>query len=114
MSGNRLLAQNESLTVRERWTILIVSTGGALETFASLANGTFACAIAEVFPIGVRYSGLGAGLNLGVAATMGTAPLVATTLVLVTHWRAAPSRFMVLCAGLALAASFALKPSRQV
>jgi MFS family permease len=79
---------------------------------ASFANGTFACAIAEIFPIGVRYSGLGAAMNLGIAVTMGTAPLVAATLVSIAHWRAAPSLFMLLCAGLAFVASFALKPSR--
>ncbi|MFL9993539.1 MFS transporter [Paraburkholderia sediminicola] len=80
---------------------------------ASFAAGTFACAIAEMFPIGVRLSGLGCAMNLGLAATMGTAPLAATILVAKTHWNAAPALIMVLCAGLAFVASFAMKPSRK-
>ncbi|MEC5404233.1 MFS transporter [Paraburkholderia sp. MPAMCS5] len=79
---------------------------------AAFANGTFACAIAEMFPIGVRYSGLGAAMNLGLAATMGTAPLAATILIARTQWNAAPALVMMSCAGLAFVASFAMKPSR--
>jgi len=78
---------------------------------ASFAGGTFACAIADMFPIGVRYSGLGSAMNLGLAATMGTAPLAATILVAKTHWNAAPALIMVFFAGLAFVASFAMKPS---
>jgi MFS family permease len=79
---------------------------------ASFAAGTFACAIAEMFPIGVRFSGVGCAMNLGLAATMGTAPLAATILVARTHWNAAPALLMVLCAGLGFVASFAMRPSR--
>lgn len=75
---------------------------------ASLANGTFACAVAELFPVGVRFSGVGTAMNLGLAASMGSAPLIASVLVARTHWLPAPSLFMVLCAMLAFVASFGM------
>jgi MFS family permease len=76
---------------------------------ASFANGTFACAVAELFPVGVRFSGVGTAMNLGLAASMGTAPLIASVLVARTHWPPAPALFMVLCATLAFVASFGMK-----
>jgi MFS family permease len=79
---------------------------------ASFANGTFACAIAELFPVGVRFSGVGAAMNLGLAASIGTAPLIASVLVARTHWPPAPALFMVLCAALAFMASFGMKETR--
>ncbi|MGV2293554.1 MFS transporter [Trinickia sp. YCB016] len=79
---------------------------------ASFANGTFACAIAEMFPIGVRYSGVGTALNLGMAATMGGAPLAATVLAASASWPAAPALVMAPCAALAFVASFAMKPAQ--
>lgn len=79
---------------------------------ASFANGTFACAIAELFPVGVRFSGVGTAMNLGLAASMGTAPLIASVLVARTHWPPAPALFMMLCATLAFMASFGMKDTR--
>ncbi|MDN7182500.1 MFS transporter [Caballeronia sp. SEWSISQ10-4 2] len=79
---------------------------------ASFANGTFACAIAELFPVGVRFSGVGTAMNLGLAASIGTAPLIANVLVTRTHWPPAPALFMMLCATFAFMASFGMKDTR--
>jgi MFS family permease len=94
---------------RERADLLIwFSLAGVVASFAA---GTFACAIAEMFPLGVRFSGTGCAMNLGLAATMGTAPLAATILVERTHWIAAPALLMVFCAGIGFVASFAMRRS---
>jgi MFS family permease len=76
---------------------------------ASFSNGTYACAIAELFPVDVRFSGLATAMNFGLAASMATAPLVASMLASRTHWAVAPAFVMVLCATFAFVASFGLK-----
>jgi MFS family permease len=88
--------------------VLFVTAG----IIASFANGTFACAIAELFPVGVCFSGVGTAMNRGLAASIGTAPLIASVLVARTHWPPAPALFMVLCAALAFMASFGMKETR--
>jgi MFS family permease len=85
--------------------VLFVAAG----IVASFANGTFACAVAELFPVGVRFSGVGTAMNFGLAASMGTAPLIASVLIARTHWPPAPALFMMLCATLAFVASFGMK-----
>lgn len=72
----------------------------------SFAHGTFACVIAEMFPLGVRFSGVAAAINLGLATSMGTAPLVASILVTKTHIMTAPALLIGLSAVLAFVASF--------
>jgi hypothetical protein len=118
MLDNSLPIRNEMMAARQRWTILLVSMGGrsslpvlfvAAGIVASFANGTFASAVAELFPVGVRFSGVGTAMNLGLAASMGTAPLIASVLVARMHWPPAPALFMVLCATLAFVASFGMK-----
>jgi MFS family permease len=82
---------------------------------ASFANGTYACAIAEMFPVDVRFSGLATAMNIGLAAPMAMAPLAASILASRTHWTFAPALVMVLCATFAFVASFRMKgPRREV
>lgn len=80
-------------------------------TVASFANGTFACAIAEMFPVGVRYSGVALAINIGLATTMGFAPLAANLLIVKTGWMEAPALLLVCGAGLAFVASFGMRRS---
>jgi MFS family permease len=79
---------------------------------ASLANGTFACAIAEMFPVDVRFSGVATAMNLGLATSLGLTPLAANILVSSLHWTSAPALVIVLCSALAFAASFGMKRER--
>ena len=79
---------------------------------SSLANGTFACAIAEMFPLDVRFSGVATAMNLGLSASLGLTPLAANFLVSGLHWMPAPALVMVLCSALAFAASFGMKRER--
>ncbi|MFM0211038.1 MFS transporter [Paraburkholderia sediminicola] len=76
---------------------------------ASFANGTFACAIAELFPVGVRYSGVAMAINIGLATSMGVAPLAANMLIARTGWMEAPALLLVFGAALAFVASFAMR-----
>ncbi|MFM0027734.1 MFS transporter [Paraburkholderia madseniana] len=80
---------------------------------ASCANGTYACAIAEMFPVDVRFSGLATTMNVGLAAPMAIAPLAASILASTTNWTFAPALVMVLCATFAFVASFRMKRHRQ-
>jgi len=88
MLDHSLPVRNEMMAARSRWTIPLV---------------------AELFPVGVRFSGSGTATNLGQAASMRTARLIASVLVARTHWPPAPTLFMVLCATLAFVASFGRK-----
>lgn len=89
---------------------LLFLTAGVV---ASFANGTYACAIAEMFPVDVRFSGLATAMNIGLAAPMAIAPLTASILASRTHWTFAPSLVMVLCATFAFGASFKMKRQRR-
>jgi hypothetical protein len=71
---------------------------------ASLTNGTYACAIAESFPLDVRFSGVAAAMNLGLTLALGLTPLAAHFLD--ARLRASPAIVMVACALLSFAASF--------
>jgi MFS family permease len=81
--------------------------------FASLANGTFACAIAEMFPVDVRFSGVATAMNLGLATSLGLTPLAANILASSLNWTPAPALVIVLCSALAFAASFGMKRERE-
>jgi MFS family permease len=75
---------------------------------ASLANGTFACAIADMFSVDVRFSGVATAMNLGLAVPVALTPLAANMLASGLHWTPAPALVMVLCSALAFAASFGM------
>jgi len=78
---------------------------------ASLANGTYACAIAEMFPLDVRFSGVATAMNVGLATALGLTPLAASVLASGLH--ATPALVIVVCAALAFAASFGMKRERR-
>ena len=96
-----LAASHHSLDV----IVLLVLAGLA----ACLANGTFACIIADMFPTRVRFSGVALSFNVSFTVFSGTAPLIATWLISATGNTASPAYFMAACAALALVASFGLK-----
>ena len=48
------------------------------------------------FPPEVRYTAVGLGYNLSQALLGGTAPLIATALIDVSHWNVSPSIFLIL------------------
>ncbi|MFM0694277.1 putative MFS family arabinose efflux permease [Paraburkholderia sp. GV068] len=76
-------------------------------TVTSLANGVYACAIAEMFPVDVRFSGLATAMNLGLAASLGLTPLAAHIAASNAHWN--PGLPLVACAAFAFAASFGMR-----
>jgi MFS family permease len=49
MLDDLIMARTESLTARQRWTILVASTGGALEVFDFVIYGFFARSIGSAF-----------------------------------------------------------------
>ncbi|WP_201642546.1 MFS transporter [Paraburkholderia metrosideri] len=80
----------------------------AAAVVASFVNGTYACAIAEMFPVDVRFSGLAMAINLGLAIPMGLAPLTANLLSVHLHSSIAPALLIVVCAMFAFTASFGM------
>lgn len=68
-----------------------VLLGGML----ALNDGTLPSFLAEKFPTRVRYSGFAVSFNLSNAVFGGTAPLVATTLIAVTHSELAPGWYLM-------------------
>jgi MFS family permease len=81
-------------------------------TIASLINGTYGCAIAELFPVDVRFSGVAAAMNFGLAVTMGLTPLTVSFLVADLHWTLAPALVMLAGALVAFASTFGMKRGR--
>ncbi|AMV45410.1 MFS transporter [Paraburkholderia caribensis] len=89
--------------------VLLFFIAGAI---ASLINGTYGCAIAELFPVDVRFSGVAAAMNVGLAVTMGLTPLVVSFLVADLHWTLAPALAMLAGALVAFASTFGMKHGR--
>jgi MHS family proline/betaine transporter-like MFS transporter len=75
---------------------------------ASLVNGTFGVALADLFPTRVRFSGIALCFNVAFTIFSGTAPLVATSLIRSTGMTTAPAWVMVACGLLTLGGSLAL------
>lgn len=85
---------------------LILSFCGA---FFVAPMGAF---LASLFPSSSRYSGIAIGLSCGEAIFGGTAPLIATTLVVLTNASIAPGFYLTFCAALGLiAVNYALSLS---
>jgi MFS family permease len=78
---------------------------------ASFANGTFACAIAESFPMDVRFSCVATAMNLGLVTALGLTPLAAH--VLEHSFHASPALVTVACAVLAFVASFGMTREKR-
>jgi MFS transporter, MHS family, proline/betaine transporter len=84
---------------------------GPLATFqvasavlAALFIGPAPAAIAELFPVGVRSSGMGIAYNFSVTLFGGFAPAIATALVARTGNPLSPTWYVMLCCGLSLVA----------
>ena len=75
--------------------------------FAALAAmfiGPAPAAIAELFPVGVRSSGIGVAYNVSVTVFGGFAPLIATALIAHTGNPLSPTWYVMFCCGLSLLA----------
>jgi MFS transporter, MHS family, proline/betaine transporter len=66
--------------------------------------------LAEMFPTGVRYSGIALGYNLTLALVGGTAPMVCTWLVSITGDIASPAYYLMVMALVSFFAAIKLKP----
>lgn len=87
---------------------LIITTGITGAIFISTITASFACMLAELYPTAVRYTGFAISYNLGIAIFGGLTPLIATTLIKITHNPSAPSFYLMLSAAAALTALRAL------
>jgi len=74
---------------------------------AALFIGPAPAAIAELFPVGVRSSGVGVAYNLSVTVFGGFAPTIATALVARTRNPLSPTWYVLACCGLSLMALLA-------
>jgi MHS family proline/betaine transporter-like MFS transporter len=82
---------------------LIFATGG----------GPFSAALAEMFPIGLRATGMAVAYNIGVALFGGMAPLTVAWLYAITGDRLAPAYYVMACSAIGLIAAFAF-PARAI
>ena len=64
---------------------------------ASLCNGPMAGIVADLFPTRIRFSGIAVSFNLAFSIFSGTAPVIATLLVVATHSPTGPAYFMAFC-----------------
>jgi MFS family permease len=79
----------------------------------SLASGTWASVLADLFPVQVRFSGIALTYNGSVLVFSGFAPIVASTLVRATGSLIAPAYYVIAAAAVSLVASFMLlRPAR--
>jgi MHS family proline/betaine transporter-like MFS transporter len=76
--------------------------------------GPFFAAVAELFPVPQRYTGLSVGYNIGSALFGGTAPLIATLCIEWSDNRLAPAFYLSLCAAVSLAVAMTLRNGRPV
>lgn len=76
----------------------------ASAVLAALFIGPAPAAIAELFPVGVRSSGVGVAYNLSVTVFGGFAPTIATALVARTENPLSPTWYVIVCCGLSLMA----------
>lgn len=70
----------------------------------SLTHGTFAALLADLFPAGVRSTGVGVALNVG-ALLSGASPVLATGLLAWLGWAAAPGLLVAAVAAVGLVAT---------
>jgi MHS family proline/betaine transporter-like MFS transporter len=74
----------------------------ASAVLAALFIGPAPAAIAELFPTGVRSSGMGIAYNLSVTVFGGFAPLIATSLIARTGNPLSPTWYVMFACGLSL------------
>lgn len=90
-----------------------VATAVALTIFALIngfLQGAMPVAMAELFPVRLRYSAMAIGYNITLALFGGTAPLVATWLIKTTGNLAAPAWYLVAIATITLVATLGMSP----
>lgn len=74
-----------------------------------LVNGSYAFLLADLFPTGVRFSGIALSLNLATVIFTGATPLAVTQLLHVTGDKAAPGLYLAGVGLIALVAGLPLK-----
>jgi MFS transporter, MHS family, proline/betaine transporter len=77
----------------------------------SLASGTWASVLADLFPVQVRFSGIALAYNVSVVVFSGFAPLLCATLVRMSGSLAAPAWYVIGSALVALLANLGLHAS---
>jgi MHS family proline/betaine transporter-like MFS transporter len=80
---------------------------------AALFIGPAPAAIAELFPVGIRSSGVGVAYNLSVTVFGGFAPTIATALVARTDNPLSPTWYVIVCCGLSLMALLVTTQTRS-
>ena len=96
----------QAIAAKSEYAILLFALAGIA---AGLPSGTFACILADLFPTRVRFTGVALAFNISFTIFSGTAPLVATSLIQQAGAANGPAIFMIGCALLALAGSFAIE-----
>jgi MFS family permease len=66
--------------------------------------GPFSAALADLFPVGIRATGMSIAYNLGVSIFGGFSPLIVAWLIAATDNRLAPCYYVMACLGVSLAA----------
>ena len=77
-------------------------------------QGSMPATLAEMFPTGVRFSGIALGYNLTLALVGGTAPMVCTWLVTVTGDIASPAYYLIVLALVSFVAAIKIRPMEGV
>ncbi len=75
----------------------------------SIGGGPFNAALAEMFPVQLRATGMAVAYNLGVALFGGFAPLIAGWLIERTHDPLGPGYYVAACVAVSLAAAIAMR-----
>lgn len=78
----------------------------------SIGGGPFSAALAELFPIRLRATGMAIAYNLGVALFGGMAPFIVAWLIGTTHDPLAPVYYVAACSTISVTAAIAF-PSRN-
>tara|TARA_R110000868_G_scaffold380784_1_gene646945 strand:- start:116435 stop:117688 length:1254 start_codon:yes stop_codon:yes gene_type:complete len=70
----------------------------SIVTFQGLYLIAFTTILAEIFPTHFRYTGASLSYNIGYGLFGGTAPLIATSIIYLTHQHFAPAYYLMACA----------------
>lgn len=91
----------------------MVTAQALLTLLVACYMGPFFAAVAELFPVPQRYTGLSVGYNIGSALFGGTAPLIATLSIEWSGNDLAPAFYLSLCAAVSLAVALTLRPTKR-
>jgi MHS family proline/betaine transporter-like MFS transporter len=84
---------------------LIILALAIFTLLSSMEQGSTSATTAELFPTAMRYTGLSFSYNLTQALFGGTAPVVAASLVMLTHEPTAPSYYLIAIAAITFVCS---------